>query len=303
MQFLLYIIAYPLLWCLSILPFPVFYLLSDCVYFIVYHVIGYRKKTVRNNLADTLPHLSVAERRRIEKKFFQHMCDMFLEMVKTMTISEAEMKKRFVFTNIELVQEMEQKNKSIIMMCAHYASWEWLIIIDKYINFRTFAVYKKIQNKYFDKLIRDIRSRFNSTVIEAKETVDAIRRNEINNIKGFYGFASDQSPQLHRTNYFDTFMGINVPVFTGAEMLAKKLDLSLVFVKVQKVKRGHYQATFVPLTENPKEIPNYEITSTYLRMVEEQIHEAPEFYLWTHKRWKHRDKQSERSPRIKKALS
>ncbi|THF52696.1 lipid A biosynthesis acyltransferase [Flavobacterium supellecticarium] len=303
MQFILYIIAYPFLWCVSMLPFPVFYLLSDCIYFIVYHVIGYRKKTVRKNLADTLPHLSEQERRRIERKFFQHMCDMFLEMVKTMTISEAEMKKRFVFTNIELVQEMEKKNKSIIMMCAHYASWEWLIIIDKYINFRTFAVYKKIQNKYFDKLIRDIRSRFNSTVIEAKETVDAIRRNEINNIKGFYGFASDQSPQLHRTNYFDTFMGINVPVFTGAEMLAKKLDLSLVFVKVQKVKRGHYQATFVPLSENPKEVPNYEITSTYLRMVEAQIYEAPEFYLWTHKRWKHRDKQSDRSPRIKKALN
>jgi len=189
------------------------------------------------------------------------------------------------------------------MMCAHYASWEWLIILDKYIDFRTFAVYKKIQNKYFDKLIRDIRSHFNATLIEAKETVDVIRKNEINNIKGFYGFASDQSPQLHRTNYFDTFMGINVPVFTGAEMLAKKMDLSLVFVKVQKVKRGHYQATFVPLVENPKEVPNYQITSMYLRMVEEQIHEAPEYYLWTHKRWKHRDKQSLKSPRIKKALN
>ncbi|WP_286928090.1 lysophospholipid acyltransferase family protein [Flavobacterium sp. UBA4197] len=303
MQFLLYIIAYPFLWCISILPFPLFYFLSDCTYVVVYHLVGYRKKTVRDNIALTLPHLSKEERIRIEKKFFKHMCDMFLEMIKTMTISETEMKKRFVFTNIEMVREMEKKNKSIIMMCAHYASWEWLIILDKYIDFRTFAVYKKIQNKYFDKLIRDIRSHFNATLIEAKETVDVIRKNEINNIKGFYGFASDQSPQLHRTNYFDTFMGINVPVFTGAEMLAKKMDLSLVFVKVQKVKRGHYQATFVPLVENPKEVPNYQITSMYLRMVEEQIHEAPEYYLWTHKRWKHRDKQSLKSPRIKKALN
>ena len=105
-----------------------------------------------------------------------------------------------------------------------------------------------------------------------------------------YGFASDQSPQLNKAKYWDYFMGQLVPVHTGAEMLAKRLDLNMVFVKVEKVKRGYYQATIQPLVENPREIPDYEITRMYLREVEKQIYEAPEYYFWTHKRWKHRNK-------------
>ncbi len=130
MQFLVYILAYPLLWLISILPFRLFYLFSDFVYFLVYRVIGYRKKVVRENLALTLPHLSDAERKTIEKKFYHHMCDMFLEMVKTMSISPEEMEKRFHVTNIELVQDYYKKGKSVILVASHYASYEWLLTIN-----------------------------------------------------------------------------------------------------------------------------------------------------------------------------
>ena len=288
MQFLVFILAFPFLWIISILPFRIFYWFSDFIYLIVYHIIGYRKKTVKENLALALPHLNDKERLTIEKKSYHHLCDMFLEMIKTMTISSAEMNKRFVVTNIELVKEYENKGKSTVLLASHYASWEWLLSINQKTKFKGIGVYKKIANKYFDKLIRDIRSKYNAELVETKKAIPLMAENQKNGILSMYGLASDQSPKLNRAFHWDKFMGVEVPVHTGAEMLAKKYDLNVLFVKVKKVKRGFYEATFVPITDNPRSIPDFEITNTFLREVEKQILEAPEYYFWTHKRWKHR---------------
>ncbi|MDI6050324.1 lysophospholipid acyltransferase family protein [Flavobacterium sp. XS2P24] len=288
MQFLIFILTFPFLWIISILPFRIFYWFSDFIYLIVYYIIGYRKKTVKENLALALPHLSDKERLVIEKKSYHHLCDMFLEMIKTMTISADEMNKRFVVTNIELVKEFENKNKSSVLLASHYASWEWLLSINEKTKFKGIGVYKKIANKYFDKLIRDIRSKYNAELVETKKAIPLMAENQKNGILSMYGLASDQSPKLNRAFHWDKFMGVEVPVHTGAEMLAKKYDLTVLFVKVKKVKRGFYEATFVPITDNPRSIPDFEITNTFLREVEKQILEAPEYYFWTHKRWKHR---------------
>jgi KDO2-lipid IV(A) lauroyltransferase len=288
MQFLVYIIAYPLLWLISILPFRIFYWFSDCVYFLVYYIIGYRKKVVRANLALTLPHLSDAERKKIEKKFYQHMCDMFLEMIKTMSISPDEMEKRFHVTNIDLVLDYAKKGKSVILVASHYASYEWLLTINPKLGFQGIAVYKKLANPYFDKLIRKIRSKYNTELIPTKNAIPLMAQNQRDGKLSLYGLASDQSPKLDRIFHSNDFMGIKVPVHTGAEMLAKKYDLSVIMVKVKKVKRGYYEATFLSLADNPKDFEDFKITEMYLKEVEKQIYEAPEYYLWTHKRWKHR---------------
>lgn len=291
MQFLIFILLYPILWLISILPFRLLYLFSDGIYVLVYYVIGYRKKVVRDNIAMALPHLSVAERLQIEKKFYHHLCDMFLEMIKTMTISEKEMEKRFVFTNLELCRDLEKQNKSIAVMLAHYASYEWVISMNRHLTFEGFAIYKKIGNKYFDKLVRDIRSKFKATLITNKETIKTIEKNARINHYGVYGFASDQSPQLSKTHHWAKFMGIETPVHTGAEMLAKRFDMNVIFLKTRKVKRGYYEATFEYLADDPKTVPNYQISDEFLKRVEKQILEAPEYYLWTHKRWKHKKQQ------------
>jgi KDO2-lipid IV(A) lauroyltransferase len=288
MRFIVYLIAYPFLWCISMLPFRLLYLFSDFVYLIVYYLIGYRKKTVRENLALALPNLSNEERLIIEKKSFRHLCDMFLEMIKTMTISNKEISKRFVFTNMEVYKKLEAQEKSISMMLAHYASYEWVISMNAYVNFSAFAIYKKIANPYFDKLVRDIRSRFKANLITTKETIPVIIKNNRNKELSIYGFASDQSPRISSAFHWQKFMGIEVPVHTGAEMLSKKYDMNVIFLKVKKIKRGYYQASFEVLSENTKEVPNYEITDKFLKLVEQQILEAPEYYLWTHKRWKHK---------------
>lgn len=288
MRFIIYLIAYPFLWCISMLPFRLLYLFSDFVYLIVYYLIGYRKKTVRGNLALALPHLSDEERLIIEKKSFRHWCDMFLEMIKTMTISNTEISKRFVFINMEVYKKLEAQEKSIAIMLAHYASYEWVISMNAHVKFSAFAIYKKLANPYFDKLVRDIRSRFKANLITTKETIPVIIENNKNKLLSIYGFASDQSPKISSAFHWQKFMGIEVPVHTGAEMLSKKYDMNVVFLKVTKVKRGYYQAIFEVLSENAKEVPNYEITDKFLKLVEQQILEAPEYYLWTHKRWKHK---------------
>lgn len=288
MQLLLFLILYPILWSISILPFPLLYLFSDGVYFLLYRVIGYRKKTVRNNLALALPHLSAKERLVIEKKFYHHLCDMFLEMIKTMTISRPEMEKRFRFTNLDLYLDLEKKGKNIAVMIAHHASYEWMISMNYHITFEGYAIYKRIANPYFDKLVRNIRSKFKAHLITTKETGDTMLRNLKEHRLGVYGFASDQSPKAGKAHYWANFMGIETPVHTGAEMLAKKFDMNMVYVRVDKVKRGYYEATFEILSENPRQIPDYEMTDEFLRRVEKQILAAPQYYLWTHKRWKHK---------------
>lgn len=288
MQFLVYILAYPILWLISILPFRLFYWFSDFVYVIIYRIVGYRRRVVSENLALTLPHLSDAERKVIEKKFYKHMCDMFLEMIKTMSISREEMEKRFKITNLDLVNEYAKKGKSVILVASHYASYEWLLTMNPKIDFKGIAVYKKVANPYFDKLVRKIRSKYDTEVVETRKAIPTMAQNQRNGILSMYGLASDQSPKLDRIFHSMKFMGIEVPVHTGAEMLAKKYDLSVVFVKVNKVARGYYEATFVPIADNPHDYENFDITEKYLREVEKQIYEAPEYYLWTHKRWKHR---------------
>lgn len=288
MQFLVFILAYPFLWIISILPFRIFYGLSDLVYFIVYYIIGYRKKTVRKNLALALPNLEPEERLVIEKKSYRHLCDMFMEMIKTMTISPEEMNRRFIITNLEVIKDYENKGKSIMLLASHYASWEWLITLNQKVTYQGVGVYKKIANKYFDKLIRNIRSKYNTELVITSKTIPLIAHNQKEGILSIYGLASDQSPKADRIFHWDSFMGVEVPVHTGAEMLAKKYDLNVIFAKVKKVKRGFYEATLIPISDNPTIVPDFEITHTFIKEVEKQILEAPEYYFWTHKRWKHR---------------
>ena len=234
MQLLLYLLVYPLLWAISILPFRLLYLLSDFVYVLVYRVVGYRKKTVRENLSMALPDLSDTERRIIEKKFYQHMCDMFLEMIKSMTISDKEILERFTYTNLDTFIGLEKKGKSIALMCAHYASYEWVMTLNKLIDFDGYVIYKRISNKYFDRLVHKIRSRFNVSLVTTKEILHKIQSNQRIGIHGLYGFAADQSPKATKSSHYTNFMGIESPVYTGVELLAKRFDMPVIFLNTSR---------------------------------------------------------------------
>ena len=293
MTFLVYLLVYPILWLISRLPFRLLYTLSDAVFFLLYYAIGYRKKVVRENLALVFPGKAVSERIRIEKAFFKHMCDMFLEMIKTMGISNAQLQKRFTFENLEVLHELEAQQKSVMVMYPHYASWEWSIALSAHIVSKGYGIYQVLENKYFDNLVRGIREKFGATLIGTAVTRDVISKNKRNGQLSMYGILSDQSPMPQKAQLWTEFMDIKVPVHTGAESLCRKHDLPAVFLKVKKVKRGHYSGSFHVISENPNTEKDFAISKGFLALVEQSIKEAPEYYFWTHKRWKHRDKNPE----------
>ena len=182
---------------------------------------------------------------------------------------------------------MEDKGKSIMLICSHYASYEWLVTVNNHTAFSAFGVYKKVKNKYFDDFLRKTRVKFGGTLIPSKEIVERIKENEAISLLGYYGFVSDQSPRIRTVNHFTHFFGVSVPAYTGAEYLAKKFDMNILFLKSTKIKRGYYSARFIKLDHPLSTYPDYAVTDTFLALLEDQIREAPEYYLWTHKRFKH----------------
>lgn len=262
-------------------------MISDFAFLLLYYVFGYRKKVVIANLKLVFPEKSNAEIMKICKAFYKHLADMILEAVKSMTISESEMMKRFKFKNLDIIHNFEKEKRSTMIMCAHYGSWEWLFIIQKYVSCKGFGIYKPLSNIYFDKLIRKIRARYNTTLIPARAAIETITNSVNNGEVSINGFVSDQSPKITKARHWLSFMGKEVPVHTGAEMLAKKLNMGVAFFNVERIKRGYYQATFQCITDEPNKFNDYEITDRFFKLVEKQIYEAPQYYLWTHKRWKH----------------
>lgn len=290
MQLVVFILVYPLLWLVSRLPFRILYLLSDGVYVLLYHIVGYRKKVVRKNLALVFPEKSDAERLLIERKFYKHLCDIFIEMIKTLGITDRQMKERYVFTNVDELLSWENQGKNVMIMMPHYASWEWVFSLNSLVKSEAYAIYQPIQNKHFDKLVRDIRSKYGTTLIKTFDSRKIIKDAKKENKLITVGIISDQSPMVSRARYWAKFMGITVPVHVGGEEICKEHDIIPIYLKVEKLSRGYYQATFKTLAENPTQVENYKITDAFIKEVEASIYEAPQYYFWTHKRWKHRNK-------------
>jgi KDO2-lipid IV(A) lauroyltransferase len=268
----------------------VLYFISDFFYFIFYYVVGYRKEVVLNNLKLAFPEKDEKELHLIRKKFFRHFTDLFMESVKSFTLTKKTVSKRYKYTNPEVINELAKKGKSIAFVGAHQANWEWSTSLPLVVDIQCFGAYTKLGNKYFEKVVKNTRMKFGFTGYKTTETIKKMANNFNQNIQGLYLLLSDQSPQVHKTHYWRTFMGVKVPIHTGAEMLAKKFDMAVVNYSVKKVKRGHFSVTFELITETPKMFKDYEITDKYLDITERNIQEQPEYYLWSHKRFKHRDK-------------
>ncbi|MGA0274385.1 MAG: lysophospholipid acyltransferase family protein [Flavobacteriaceae bacterium] len=287
MNALIYYTVYPLLYLVSRLPFALLYSLSDLLCFIIHRLVGYRKEIVRSNIKRALPHYSEAEYKRIEKEFYRHFCDIFLEIIKSMGMTKEEMLTRFQVKNIEVLTQFEKEKRSVFILCGHYASWEWMMSLGYRMKHTGYGIYRPIRNPYFNRLIQRIRSRHNAFMIPQQEAAEIIRTRESINESGVYGFASDQSPHPTPKTYWRTFMGTEVPVYTGAERLARELNIPLVYGEINRVKRGFYEVKFKLLSAQPKTTEVYEITDRYTDWLETQISHDPTQYMWSHRRFKY----------------
>ena len=292
MNLLVYILVYPFIWMISRLNFTSIYLISDLLYYILYYIFSYRKKVVRKNLELAFPEKSKMERRRIERENFRNLSDIFLETFKSNNIKEKDLRERFKFKNPELIEKIYNNNQEVIVMCSHYCSWEWVFVIEKITKFKINAIYKQLSNKYFDKWTKDRRSQYGANMITTKETYREVSRLSKLKSLNFYGFASDQSPKKSKAVYWGNFLNNWVPIHTGAEIIAKKYNIAIVFMDVQKVKRGYYEASFSLITDKPNSFKKFELTDKYIELVEKQVRNKPEYYTWTHRRFKHRKNKS-----------
>lgn len=283
---MLYKILYTFLWLLSKLPLWFLYGISNILYVISYYIVGYRKKVVMENLTLAFPDKTKLERVEISKKFFKHLCDLVVETIKSLSISETEIRKRFNVLGIEKISPLYKANKSVLLMAGHYGNWEWSGILNKMLQHEAHAVYKPLRSKQMDAMVKKIRERFGGIIVSNRAVVPMLYRKKKKNSSTLTYILSDQTPKQNAFKHRDTFMGINVPVFTGTEELAKKLDFACVYLKVEKVRRGYYNATFEVITENPTSHPDYVITRLFFDRLENQIKKRPELYLWSHKRWK-----------------
>jgi len=289
MPFLIFALTYPFIWVFSRLPMRILYIKSDVFFFLIYYVFQYRKKVVLENLRLAFPEKSERERKEISKKFFKHFVDLVMESIKYFSISEKQIKARYKFLNPELVDFYGKQGKNIIIVGAHQGNWEWSTSMPLALETTVLGAYTTIANKYYEKAIKKSRKRFGIDGYKTSQTVANIKKNISNGINAVYILLSDQSPQLIKTFYWSTFFGVKVPIHTGAEMLAKKFDCTMINYVAKKVKRGYYEIEFELITETPKAFDDYELTEKYLAITEKNVNQQPEIYLWSHKRFKHRN--------------
>jgi len=293
LQRAVYLIAYPFIYLIASIPFNVLYVFSDFLRLIIYNLLGYRKKIVRSNLRKAFPHKSEDDLKWIEKRFYKHFCDITLEAFKSLSISSEEMQKRMVFKNLDVLTQFEKGNRSVIIMCGHYASWEWMLSIGYHTVSQGYGIYTPIMNKYLNKLIIKIRKKHRGDLISRYSAIQQIKNLHNEGNIAVYGFVSDQSPRPKPKSYWRPFLGVKVPVFVGAEMVARELDFGVVYAKINRVKRGYYEASFELISDQPKKTKLNRITDTFTEWLEQDIYSDPTQYLWTHKRFKHADKASQ----------
>ncbi len=280
---------YAFVWLITWLPLSVLYLLSDFAYLMVYHVFAYRKRVVRSNLRNSFPEKSVKELREIEKKFYRFFCDTFIEALKKMHISEAEMKRRFRFYPLEVFTREFEKGNSIIFMTAHYGNWEWFSSFSLHTGGKYYVtqVYQQLRSRRFNDFMLRLRSRFQTVNVLQKSALRSLLEIKRDGVCTVFGLLSDQSPGGDNIRYYTRFLNQDTPVILGGETLARKTGFPVMFGKVRRLKRGYYSMEFIPITLDPSQTSEFEITETYMRLLEREIEEHPEYWLWTHKRWKH----------------
>ena len=287
---ILYAIVYSWAKIHALLPMRILYILSDILYFLIYYVIGYRIKVVRKNLSDSFPEKTDIELRRLERRFYHHFADYIVETIKLAHISLSELQQRGFIVNPEVLNDLLDKGHSCCMLLmGHYGNWEWLSgSTTRLKDCRMYQIYRPLNNQAIDKLFIYLRTKFGSFGIKKNDTLRDIIALKREGIRSLVIFLADQTPSPSNLHYWTTWLNRDTPMLTGPERIARKLNIPVIYLDVRQLRRGYYDATLQIISENPKDTPEFWITEQYARMMERSILRDPAYYLWTHKRWKHK---------------
>ena len=281
-----YHLLYSLVWMVSRLPLSILYLKSDFLFFLNYYIIQYRKNLVIKNLTKAFPEKSDREIRSIARRFFRYLTDYIVESLYLLNMKEEEAVKRLRFKNLFLIEELYRQGKSIIMVFPHYANWEWLACLENATPYHVLAIYKPIHNRAIDGLFITLREKFGLEVVPMKKTFKRILEATQKNEQTITFFLYDQRPRWDKLHHWVHFLNQETPVLEGAEKIARKTNQVVVFLKSSRVRRGYYEAEFIQMSDDISELPQNAITDRFWKMLEQMIHEEPQYWLWSHDRWK-----------------
>jgi KDO2-lipid IV(A) lauroyltransferase len=287
MRFIGFVFVYSLLWLLHLVPEKILKLFSCLLYLLMYHVARYRKKVVSDNLHLAFPERNSSEIRLIARKFYRHLSDLILEEAIAHFDSDKQYLQRMRYLNPELLHDLFKKGKQVIAVTAHYGNWEFLTSLGVATQYKILGAYKPLKNKYFDRIVRQNRERCNAVPVPMEKIVRVMIQYHRDKIPALTVFLADQRPVFRNIQYWTKFLGQDTPVYLGPEKLAGKLDAAVVFMKIRKLRFGRYEAQAELICEDPGKLKPFEITESHVRILERMIREAPEFWLWSHRRWKH----------------
>ncbi len=286
MKAIIYYATLPFLYGVSLLPFWALYLLSDLICFIVYRVIGYRTKIVGTNLRNAFPEKSEQELLEIQREFYRYFCDLLLETLKTLTIQPKTLLKRVTFENEEVYERFLQEKQSVIIVMGHLGNWELTGARFSQTHLhQLYVIFHPLSNKYFNNLVYHMRTRLGNKLYAMRETFRGMVKNR--NAVTATAFIADQTPSS-KDAYWTTFLNQETPVFKGTAKIAKKMKYPIIYVSVQRLKRGYYRISNELLVEYPTQLSEDEITELHTRRLEADIVKTPAYWLWTHRRWKHK---------------
>jgi len=283
---IIFYISLPFICLVSILPFPVLYFLSDLLFPVSYYLVRYRKKVVMENLRNSFPEMEEQQVRAIARKFYRHFNDVLLETLKLISIRPENLRRRIRYTNPEVLTDFYKQGKSVIAILAHFNNWEWTIGLSRATPIQAVVIYKPLHNKYFDRFIKKMRERHGSELIPMREILRRMLADKRNKHLTVNAFIGDQSTIWEETQFWTDFLHQLTPVYLGAEKMALKTGHPVVFYHMKKVRRGYYEIEIITLVEDVTQVKEHEITEKHVRVLEEIIRKNPQYWLWTHRRWK-----------------
>lgn len=289
MRKITYHIFYAVAWLVSLLPFWLLHGLADLIYVLLYHVAGYRRKVTSTNLRNAFPDKDERWINKTARRFYRSLADIILEDIKVLTINQKVLAKHYRYVNTEIIDELYSQNKSVIIAIGHCGNWEWLgnTLGPMYAHMKGFAIVKPLKNPYFDSFMNGLRNRFiKNSIIYMKDTLRVMVKRK--NQASLYVFAADQTPSNPKTAYWEMFMNQDTPFYTGIEKIARTLDLAVIFIDLYREKRGYYVGEISLITDSARTTKENEITTSYIRVLEEAIRKRPDNWLWSHRRWKHK---------------
>lgn len=263
------------------------YLLSDILYLIAYWMVGYRKKVVRRNLEASFPEKNEAELRGIERRFYRHLCDLIVEALYNLFATPQSIMKRYRVTNREVVNRYYEQGRTVVLMSAHYNNWEYMVTsLNMQLFHHGIGVGKPLSNKRLEPFVFRRRTRYGTEVVYKKTVREVVDFYDRHGVPCALMMLSDQSPARANRSYWTTFLNQDTAFIYGAENFARKYNYPVLYYRVDKVKRGRYEVTFSVLCEKPQEAPQYTVEEKYVRQLEADIRMKPEYWLWSHRRWK-----------------